>query len=303
MRRWHLLGVVVGCAGVGMLLWPVAVESTTSAVASPHQVDQSDMATAIVGWLAIVAAMWVGSTSAVIWAVGFFSETRARALALLISPRPLQRWTHSLVGLSLTAGLAAPAPGAGLIEHPEPPPTTIEAGGQGNTAVMRPLGPADDAPPAESTSTTAPASPVPTVPEDVSSSEERTPASTPVSMAPSTTVADLTPSTTVPTSSTTSSTPTTPAPSRQPPPTSVAEPLSPAAPEPAPARASAGDREIVVEPGDSFWSIAVDEIGATAPERTVASYWVRLIEANRDRLVVADEPDLIYPGQVLVLPD
>jgi nucleoid-associated protein YgaU len=37
-------------------------------------------------------------------------------------------------------------------------------------------------------------------------------------------------------------------------------------------------------------------------KRQVAAYWLVLIEANRDRLVVADNPDLLYPGQVLVLP-
>src|SRR5690606_23954523 len=95
--------------------------------ASPHQADQAELATAISGWLAIVATVWVGSASAVIWAVAFFSETSARAMALLISPRPLQRWMHSLVGLSLTAGLAAPAPGAGPIDLPDSPRTTVDA--------------------------------------------------------------------------------------------------------------------------------------------------------------------------------
>jgi nucleoid-associated protein YgaU len=31
-------------------------------------------------------------------------------------------------------------------------------------------------------------------------------------------------------------------------------------------------------------------------------YWHRLIAANGDRLVDAGNPDLLYPGQVLVLP-
>jgi nucleoid-associated protein YgaU len=41
---------------------------------------------------------------------------------------------------------------------------------------------------------------------------------------------------------------------------------------------------------------------ATDDERVVARYWRSLVDANRDRLVVAGDPDLIFPGQQLVLP-
>ncbi len=42
------------------------------------------------------------------------------ALADLIAPRSLQRLVHGLAGLSLTAGLAVPAPGAGILGMPPP---------------------------------------------------------------------------------------------------------------------------------------------------------------------------------------
>jgi hypothetical protein len=62
----------------------------------------------------------------------------------------------------------------------------------------------------------------------------------------------------------------------------------------------------VVGPGDSFWSIAEDVLasdGDSPPgERDVGRYWRRLIDANRDRLVDAGNPDLLLPGQELVLP-
>ena len=51
-------------------------------------------------------------------------------------------------------------------------------------------------------------------------------------------------------------------------------------------------------PGDSFWSIAVDE----AASATSSRYWRALIDANRDRLVDPSNPDLLYPDQVLRLP-
>jgi nucleoid-associated protein YgaU len=71
----------------------------------------------------------------------------------------------------------------------------------------------------------------------------------------------------------------------------------------------------VVEPGDSFWSIAAEVLGDEAlgdealgdagaeplTERAIARYWRVLIDANRDRLVTGD-PDLLYPGQELLLP-
>lgn len=61
-----------------------------------------------------------------------------------------------------------------------------------------------------------------------------------------------------------------------------------------------------VEPGDDFWSIAETVVGrpATGPADSsrVAPYWSRLVAANRDRLAVPGDPDLLFPGQVLVLP-
>ena len=60
-----------------------------------------------------------------------------------------------------------------------------------------------------------------------------------------------------------------------------------------------------VAPGDTFWSIAEDALrawGAQATDAEIVPYWRALIDANRDRLEARDEPDLIYPGQVFVLP-
>jgi LysM domain len=78
-------------------------------------------------------------------------------------------------------------------------------------------------------------------------------------------------------------------------------PPAPAARDPA-----AAPRSWIVEAGDSFWSIAADTLGQAgeAPnDRRVVGYWRRLVEANRDRLLDAGNPDLLVPGQELVLPD
>lgn len=78
-----------------------------------------------------------------------------------------------------------------------------------------------------------------------------------------------------------------------------------AIPVPAPRRAAV-DEEVVVEAGDSFWRLAVDVIaearGGVPGDREVVEYWQRLIAANRSRLVDAANPDLLFPGQTLLLP-
>ncbi len=67
------------------------------------------------------------------------------------------------------------------------------------------------------------------------------------------------------------------------------------------------DRSWTVAPGDSFWAIADEHLqdswGREVAESEVASYWKSLIEANTNRLVEPGNPDLLYPGQVLTLPE
>jgi hypothetical protein len=83
----------------------------------------------------------------------------------------------------------------------------------------------------------------------------------------------------------------TPPPGPGPPP-----PSPPAAPAP-----GSGPAMWVVEPGDSFWSIAEDVVGS-GDERAAGRYWRTLIEANRSRLVDPGNPDLLVPGQAVVVP-
>lgn len=58
----------------------------------------------------------------------------------------------------------------------------------------------------------------------------------------------------------------------------------------------------VVRVGESFWTIAEQVVRERSLPVPVASYWRLLVEANRDRLVDSTDPDLIHPGQELVLP-
>lgn len=59
-------------------------------------------------------------------------------------------------------------------------------------------------------------------------------------------------------------------------------------------------RDVVVRPGDSLWSIAEDALGADADLTDLVDHWHRTYATNRH--VVGTDPDLIHPGQRLVLP-
>ncbi len=182
-------------------------------------------AIAMVRAVALVLASWL-LVSAVLQALAALPAlSPLRPLADLISPRSMQRLGRSLAGLSLTAGLAAPAPGAGtLAPDQEAPPVAITTSiDEPATATMRVIEPPPDA------------EPQPPNPEE-----------------------------------------------------------------------AAGPMTVTVARGDSFWSIAIDHlsevVGGPLSDGDVAPYWRRLVEANRSQLVVPDNPDLLYAGQLLELP-
>jgi hypothetical protein len=73
-----------------------------------------------------------------------------------------------------------------------------------------------------------------------------------------------------------------------------------------PAQVEASDAVHTVRPGESLWRIAEARLeqawGRVPRDAEVVPYWRDMIDRNRDRLVVPDEPDLILPGQELLLP-
>lgn len=62
---------------------------------------------------------------------------------------------------------------------------------------------------------------------------------------------------------------------------------------------------VVAGPGDHLWKLAEDRVrqilDRPVTDNEVAPYWVRVVEANRDRLRSGD-PDLIFPGEDIVMP-
>jgi hypothetical protein len=61
-----------------------------------------------------------------------------------------------------------------------------------------------------------------------------------------------------------------------------------------------------IAPGDHLWAVAAETLAdhwrRPPTDREIVPYWRTLVEANRDRLVDHDQPDLVLPGQVFVLP-
>src|SRR5215211_4088362 len=56
---------------------------------------------------------------------------------------------------------------------------------------------------------------------------------------------------------------------------------------------------LVVEPGDSLWSISEEHIGPGAPPEQIAYEVERIYELNRDQ--IGENPNLIFPGQEFFL--
>jgi hypothetical protein len=57
---------------------------------------------------------------------------------------------------------------------------------------------------------------------------------------------------------------------------------------------------LMVYPGDSLWSISQRELGPHATPQQIANEFERTFELNRDR--IGDNPNVIVPGQELLLP-
>ena len=70
--------------------------------------------------------------------------------------------------------------------------------------------------------------------------------------------------------------------------------------ESAPSDPAAQPTHHLVQPGDSLWTITAQLLGEQATAEQVLDAWPRLYAANRD--VIGADPDLIHPGQELVLP-
>lgn len=84
-----------------------------------------------------------------------------------------------------------------------------------------------------------------------------------------------------------------------------AEPVNPPSTSTAPSTAPAGTT-IIVQPGDSFWtlarSVAAERLKRPPAPADIVPVWHALMIANVARLLSPGNPNLIYPGQIFVVP-
>lgn len=63
---------------------------------------------------------------------------------------------------------------------------------------------------------------------------------------------------------------------------------------------------MTLEPGDSLWSVAeralTRALGHPPDEQRLGAYWWQVVERNRPRLPVPEDPDFVLPGFVAQLP-
>jgi LysM domain len=275
---------VLLAVGAGRLSIPLT--STDGMTAWVSDTPPADMAMAVLRLLALAATFYLLAVTALGLAARAVRFGALAAALDRVTPRLVHRLVSGGSGVGLVLGGAVgalPAPGLGL---PDRPALVTAASGAAasdptGTATMRRL------PDATATMTLADA-PQPTATMTRATGH---PADSPA-----------TATTPKPTAPTTATRP--PATSADSAPAPATTPAATGLPAPPPLAEIDGGAW-VVEPGDSLWSIAEDVLapsGASLDERTVDRFWRRLVAANRALLADPGNPDLLVPGQRLVVP-
>ncbi len=229
---------------------------------------------AVVRLAGLALAVWIALTGAVSLVVHMSRLRRVRWLRRLIDRLCLpvvRRLVHGVAGVTLAAASMAPGAAAAL-----PAASTPTAALRPDTATIL----AVDAPPSTGVSVLAGdrAALVSLDPAD--------PGTPPRAAGPTT---NQTPPVTAVT----------------PPPPVASSAGSPTAA--GPAAEPDGTRDTwEIRAGDHLWHVAratlLDRTGATPDDDEVRTYLDVLVEANRHQLLVATNPDLVFAGQVMVLP-
>jgi len=286
-----------------------------------------DVLGAILRMVALVVAWWLlssnllyllasisripGAVLAVRWCtLPVVRRVTDHAIALTLATSIMSAGTAAVIANATPAAAAVPRkPGpiaasatpaqatGGYVPHPAGPPsaaapatTTTTSSSPPPTYVPHPAGTPAPRPPASSSSTTTSTTPpAVTTPQATTTSSTTSSSTTSSTSAPTTTTPPTTPPTTTP--------PTTTPPTTQPPPTP---------PPQRPSRSASGQHE--VKTGDNLWTIARDRLALVTGRRAsdlsdhqIATYWLRVIDANRSRLRSHD-PNLIFPGEGIHLP-
>jgi len=268
------LAVLAGAAALGPWLWNVSADAGHAAVRGvPVRPDEA--LTAIVASAALVAVGWLALgvllelVSLVPGAVG----RGADRVSDVVTPGLVRHAVGALLGVGLVAGLApgasvaAPATAVHAASDPLPDPGFAPLPGPG----IAPLTDPGLAPLPEPELAPLPEPGFAPLPEPERAPAADEPTASPRGWTPDAPVVRAHPDLRV---------------------------LSPA---PRPATSHDAPAEVVVQRGDTLWSIAARHLGPDASDAEIAHAWPAWFEANRG--VVGDDPDLLRPGQVLRAPE
>lgn len=298
-------------AGTASLAVPLTSLDDLSAWAS--ETPPADMAMAVLRLGAIAAVFYLLAVTALATVAHLLRLHGAVALLGSISPRVVQRIVTGGSGIGLVVGGMV-----GALTSPTLPPGPVTATVTTAPATRAaPATPPTPAAPATATMLRLPDATATMTRHDAGATSKATPAGGPTGPATGTTdhAAGDPPAGDPPAGSATM---TRLAPGGTDPSTAAAPPVGvtraaahghdagSAAPPATPAAPAIDPTTWIVEPGDSFWSIAEEATatadGSPADERTIDRYWQALIDANRARLVDPQNPDVLLPGQHLVVP-
>lgn len=271
-------------------------------------------------WLLLVTAVELVATATGWRALAHLARGLAPTVWQVLVLRPIAVGTLAVPVLAPTAAMVAPTVAAAETTGPDTAAVDIvdTAGPGGPVVLTMTIAPnhasgdpiSGDPLPADQTSTTAPESPT-TSTTDPASPTPPTPPPPPTTPIVVTIPEDFQDHTLPPCDAVTPQPPTS-APAPSPAPTAPIAPPAPAPenpdadPSPDQPRSHAPTDTYVVVPGDSFWRIAAVRVeahlGRVPTPSEIADHWRVLIAANQHRLAVPGNPDLIFPGDELLLP-
>lgn len=295
----RLLATVVALvAGQGVLWWsgaalPSLPLDRTGAAATFAEADPLALAIALLRLVALAVGTGLLAVTALGVAVRCCGAARLRIQLDRWTPPGIRRLLDGALGVGLAASIGVSAVPAGA-QAGDPPPaaTTIQRLPDAPSTTLRRLA-ADDT--AASPAAAPPGMSLRRLPDG----QPAPPRGPPPSAVDPPAAPLATPS---------------PTPAAGPGPTPEAPRAAPTAPPAtvatavpsAPVHASDAVAEVVVRPGESFWLLAerheAHRLGRQPTEAEVGACWQELVALNRHRLAVPGDPDLLFPGQRLILP-
>lgn len=265
-----------------------------------------DAVVAVLRLVALAGAAWLAASTALAVAARLSRVPAAVRAVDLVTLPTVRRLADRAVAVALTTGTLV-APAGMAVAAPAPVVAPAEVTGIGTGAAAGPAGPSGPVGPSGASwspgSAALGGTPL-AVPVAWPGLPPAGPSSATAAPTPGTPAPEPVPDSTAPGAEPAASVP--PAPRVDP----AQGPGAPAAPATEPGSPTVEGAEIVhvVVAGDSLWDLARGRVAAAAgvdpaavADRDVHAYWVRVLDANRDRIPSSD-PDIIRPGDRVVLP-